>query len=78
MWNVLEELKIKLITASESIQHQRFIVWARGLDAFIVEDEDVRYTILIAHRIQTGSPQHVKQQALPVPYSRRIFIDRDL
>ena len=44
---VLAELKIDLISVSDSIRHQLFSVLARLLDAFAVDDYDVGHTTLI-------------------------------
>ena len=52
---VLTELKIDLISVSDSILHELVSVWARRLDASAGDDDDVGYTTLIEHRIETGN-----------------------
>ena len=44
---LLAELKIELISVSDSIPHQLVSVLARPLDAFAVDDDDVGHTTLI-------------------------------
>ena len=75
---VLAELKIDLISVSDAIRHQLVSVLARRLDALAVDDDDVGHTTLIEHRIETGNSLPFRQRARPVPYARRIFIEREL
>ena len=75
---MLAELKIDLISVSDAIRHQLVSVLARRLDAFAVDDDDVGHTTLIEHRIETGNSLPFRQRARPVPYARRIFIEREL
>ena len=75
---VLAELKINLISVSDSIRHQLLSVLARRLDVFAVDDDDVGHTTLIEHRIETGTSLPLSQRARLVPYARRIFIEREL
>ena len=74
---VLAELKIDLISFSDSIRHQLVSVLARRLDAFAGDDDDVCHTTLIEHRIETGNSLPFRQRARPVPYACRICIERE-
>ena len=76
--NLLAELKIDLISVSDSIRHKIMLVLARGLDAFAVDDDDVGHSTLIEHRIEMSNSLPFRQRARPVPYTRRIFIEREL
>ena len=76
--NMMGELKIDLISVSDSILHELVSVWARRLDASAGDDDDVGYTTLIEHRIETGNSPPFRQQARPIPYLGHIFIDREL
>ena len=69
------EVKIELISVSDSIRHQLVNVLARRLDAFAVDDDDVCHTTLIEQRIETGNSLPFRERARTVPYSRRIFIE---
>ena len=71
-------VKIDLISVSDAVRHQLVSVLARRLDAFAVDDDDVGPTALIEHRIETGNSLPFRQMARPVPYARRIFIEREL
>ena len=53
-------------------------VLARGHDAFTVVDDDVGYSTLIEHRIQTGNSPPVREKARPIAYARRNFLEREL
>ena len=74
---VLAELKIELISVWDAIRPQLVSVLARRLDAFAVDDDHVGQTSLIEHRIETGNSIPVRQRPRPVPYPRRIFIERE-
>ena len=76
MCKVLAELNIYLISLSDTIRHQVLSVLARRYDAFAVDDDDVGYTTLIEHRIETGKSLLFRKKARPVPYELRIFIER--
>ena len=78
LWKVLPELKIELISVSDEMRHSLVAVLAGGQDAFAVDDNDVGHTTLIQHRIETGNSQPFREMARPVPYARRIFIEREL
>ena len=75
---MLAELKIDLISVSDAIRHQLVRVFARRLDAFAVDHDDVGHTMIIEHRIETGKSLPIRQRARPVPYARRICIEREL
>ena len=72
------ELKIYLISVSDSIRHQLVSVLARGLEAFGVRDDEVEDTTLIEHRIGTGNSLPFREWARQLLYAHRIFIERDL
>ena len=74
----MAELKIDLISVSDAIRHQLVSVLARRLDAFAVDDDNVGQTTLFEHRIETGNRLPFRQKGRPVPYARRIFIEREL
>ena len=75
---VLAELKIDLISVSDSFRHQLVSVLAPRLDAFAGDDDAIGHTTLIEHRIETGNSIPFRHTARPVPYSRRILIEREL
>ena len=62
---VLAELKIDLISVTDSISHQLLRVLAQRLDAFALDDDVVGHTPLIEHRIETGNSLPFRQSARP-------------
>ena len=72
------ELKIVLISVSDTIWNQLLSVLLGWLDAFTVDHDDVGYTRQIEHRIETGLHLPFRQHARPVPFARRIFIESEL
>ena len=72
---VLAELKINLISVSDSILHQLVCVLAGRLDAFPVADDAEGHTALIEHRIERVDSLPLRQRARQVPYALHIFIE---
>ena len=75
---VLAEKKFVLICVSDSIRHQLMSVLARRLDAFAADDDDVGYTTVREHRIETRNSLPFRQKNRPARYARRNFIERAL
>ena len=75
---MIAELNIKIISISESIRYQLVSVLVRRLDAFAVEDDYLGHIPLKEDRFETGNGIYFRQRARPVPYARRIFIERGL
>ena len=75
---MLAELKIVLISVSDSIPHQVVSVLARLLYAFAADDDAVARTILSEHHIEASNSLPFRQKARPVPYAPPIFTERVL
>ena len=75
---VLGELKINDLTVSAKLKHSLVALVDRCLDAFAADDDDIGYTTLVEHAINTGDAPPFREKLRPLPISRRDFCEKEV
>ena len=76
--NVLNELHVSELHVAEPLKHSLIAVIDRCLDAFAENDDDVGFTNLVEHRIDSGDAKPIRQKLRPLAFHRRSFVDKEI